>query len=142
MFDEDTDQDPIQQLLDVVFAQSQQVHGIHIQRSVPYYAHTPFNIKTGPTNKIEYRVCEDDILLDFIHGVEKKPLVLLFPLNGRIPPPVEFLDIDKASRAKKKKKETRKNPYAEAHVVQDWTDKMLEKRTGWLCTQCPTRLPT
>ena len=128
LFDEEDDQTPIQQLLDVVFEQPQTVHGIHIQRSIPYYAHTPFNIKNGPTNKIEYRLCEDDILQDFINGVEKKPLALMFPLNGKSPPPVEYLD--KVSRANKKKKETRKNPYAEPHIIQDWTDKILSKLTG------------
>ena len=86
-------------------------------------------LTTGVGATIEFRELDNDRLQDFGFGDQKKKkLILLFPQDGQMPPPIEEpSETDVMKSRKRRKKEF---GYEEENIVQDWTQKLLVRGEG------------
>ena len=114
----------LDQLVDAVLSLSSTQQQFNISRCVPYYAQTSFRVSNGPPDTVEYRALTLQRLQEFLDPSTKRPLILLFPKDGVLPPPSE--PPSQKAMAKVKRKQRKQEPYKKGRITNRWVRAMTE----------------
>ena len=133
---EDDSTTELDQLLDAVRSLPSTQQQFNIPQCVPYYAQTSFRVSNGPPDSVEYRELTLKRLHEFLDPTTKRPLVLLFPKDGELPPSSE--PPSQKVMVMVKRKQRKEEPYKKGRITNRWVRAMTEP--NGLLDQCDNEL--